>query len=219
MKRIPEPELMEDMEQAEAYDRADFSAAHGRRVELFAERYGSDIAGAVLDLGCGSGDIIERFAKRFPQAQFIGVDGSFAMLELSRHRMMRAGIAERMDFVEALIPSADIPHEDYDVVMSHSLLHQLHHPEVLWQTIADVAPKDSFVFVADLRRPESAEAAQAIIDRLSADEPEVLRRDFYNSLCAAFTKEEIAAQLKEAGLNLKIEETGENHILVYGVKT
>lgn len=216
MQRIPEPELMEDMAQAEAYDRADFSAAHGARVELFAARYGREVTGSVLDLGCGSGDILERFAKKYRQAQFVGVDGSFAMLELARRRMLRAGISERFDFVEALIPSKDIPLEDYEAVMSHSLLHQLHRPEVLWRTIAQTAPTGSFIFVADLRRPKSAEAAEEIVERLSRDEPEVLRTDFFNSLCAAFTKEEIEAQLKNAGLQLRVEETGEIHILVYG---
>lgn len=218
MQRIPEPELMEDMAQAEAYDRADFSAAHSARVELFAQRYGREVTGTVLDLGCGSGDILERFAKKFPQAQFVGVDGSFAMLELARRRMMRAEMPERFDFVEALIPSKDIPLEDYEAVMSHSLLHQLHRPEVLWRTIAEAAPKGSFIFVGDLRRPKSATEAQEIVDRLSPDEPQVLRADFFNSLCAAFSKEDIEAQLRDAGLELTVEEVGEIHILAHGVK-
>ncbi len=209
---------MEDMAQAEAYDRADFSAAHSARVELFAARYGREITGSVLDLGCGSGDILERFAQKFPHAQFVGVDGSFAMLELARRRMMGAEISERFDFVEALIPSQDIPLEDYDVVMSHSLLHQLHKPEVLWRTIADVAPKGSFIFVGDLRRPQSKTEAQEIVDRLSPNEPDVLRTDFFNSLCAAFTKEEIEEQLKEARLELNVEEIGEIHIIIHGIK-
>lgn len=218
MQRIPEPELMEDMAQAEAYDRADFSAAHGARVELFAARYARDVTGSVLDLGCGSGDILERFAKKYPEAQFVGVDGSFPMLELARRRMMRAEMSERFDFVEALIPSKDVPLEDYDVVMSHSLLHQLHKPEVLWRTIADIAPAGSFIFVGDLRRPDNAEAAQEIVDRLSPNEPEVLRTDFFNSLCAAFTKEEIEEQLANAGLALTVEEVGEIHVIIHGVK-
>jgi hypothetical protein len=46
----------------------------------------------------------------------------------------------------------------------------------------------------------------------------VLRRDFYNSLCAAFTADEVKAQLKAARLKkLKVEEAGEFHLLVYGV--
>jgi 2-polyprenyl-3-methyl-5-hydroxy-6-metoxy-1,4-benzoquinol methylase len=217
LQRIPEPELMEDPEQAKAYDEADFSAAHGRRVTLFGEKYGRKLEGLVLDLGCGSGDVLERFAKANPAAHFLGVDGAEAMLELSRARMARAGLSQRMSFVNALIPSPAIPRQDYAVVMCHSLLHQLHKPEVLWQTVRAHAGPKSFVFIADLRRPENKEKAAAIVEELSGGEPEVLRRDFYNSLCAAFTTEEIRAQLAEAGLKgLKVEEAGDIHILVYG---
>lgn len=216
MKRIPEPELMETMEQAEAYDKADFSEAHGRRVELFSARYGRDVTGTVLDLGCGSGDILERFAKKFSNASFLGVDGSEPMLELSRRRMTKAGLSTRMKFLRAFIPSPDIPRDDYSVIMSHSLLHHLHEPAVLWNTVKQLARKDSFVFVADLRRPASEQDVAAIVEKLSGNEPDVLKTDFYNSLCAAFTADEISAQLKAAGLNLKVEEAGDIHILVYG---
>ncbi len=216
MKRIPEPELMDTMEQAEAYDQADFSEPHGKRVELFAERYGHAVTGAVLDLGCGSGDILERFAKKFPKAHFVGVDGSEPMLELSRRRMQKAGLSSRMNFVRSFIPSPDIPKQDYSVIMSHSLLHHLHEPKVLWDTVKQVANENTFVFVADLRRPDSEKDVARIVDELSGDEPEVLKQDFYNSLCAAFTADEIRSQLKQAGLKLEVEEVGDIHILVYG---
>lgn len=217
MDRIPEPELMEDMEQAVAYDAADFSVPHGERVGLFRERYGKALAGRVLDLGCGSGDVLERFAQAFPQAHFTGVDGAAAMLKLSRKRMARARLSSRMTFVQALIPSPAIPKDDYSVIMSHSLLHQLHKPEVLWQTVKQCAGKDSFIFIADLRRPPSAADAKRIMEERSEGEPEVLRRDFYNSLCAAFTVDEIKAQLAAASLqSLIVEEVGEIHALVYG---
>lgn len=216
MKRTPEPELMETMEQAEAYDQADFSAAHGRRVELFRERYGRELAGAVLDIGCGSGDILERFAKKFPKASFVGIDGSEPMLELSRRRMAKAGLSKRMSFLRAFIPSDDVPKQDYSVIMSHSLLHHLHEPSVLWNTVKQLAGKGTFIFVADLRRPPSEAEASRIVDEISANEPEVLKRDFHNSLCAAFTADEIRAQLQAAGLRLKVEEVGDIHVLVYG---
>jgi ubiquinone/menaquinone biosynthesis C-methylase UbiE len=216
MKRTPEPELMETMEQAEAYDQADFSEAHGRRVDLFHERYGRELAGAVLDIGCGSGDILERFAKKFPKASFTGVDGSEPMLELSRRRMAKAGLSKRMSFVRAFIPSDDVPKQGYSVIMSHSLLHHLHEPSVLWNTVKQLAGKNTFIFIADLRRPKSEAEAARIVDKISSNEPEVLKRDFHSSLCAAFTAEEIRAQLKAAGLLLKVEEVGEIHVLVYG---
>ncbi|MBI1214723.1 MAG: methyltransferase domain-containing protein [Alphaproteobacteria bacterium] len=219
MPRTPEPELMDDAAQAQAYDAADFSGAHGRRVELFRERYPEkDIDGAVLDLGCGSGDVLERFAQAFPAARFTGVDGAAAMLALAQRRMEKAGLSARMNFVRALIPSPDIPADDYAVVMSHSLLHHLHDPGVLWRTVKERAGANSFVFIADLRRPESEARAQELVDTLSAGEPEVLQQDFYNSLLAAFTAEEIRAQLDAAGLSsLAVEEVDEIHVLVHGV--
>jgi ubiquinone/menaquinone biosynthesis C-methylase UbiE len=216
MKRIPEPELMETMEQAEAYDQADFSEPHGRRVELFAERYGRDVTGTVLDLGCGSGDILERFSKKFKNAAFLGVDGSEPMLELSRRRMGKAGLSKRMSFLRTFIPSDDIPKQDYSVIMSHSLLHHLHEPKVLWDTVKQLKTKNTFVFVADLRRPASEKKVAALVEELSGDEPEVLKQDFYNSLCAAFTSDEIRAQLSQAGLKLKVEDIGDIHVLIYG---
>jgi len=56
------------------------------------------------------------------------------------------------------------------------------------------------VLVMDLLRPESSEAAQAIVDKYAADEQAILRRDFYNSLLASFTEDDVAAQLAEMNL-------------------
>jgi hypothetical protein len=46
--------------------------------------------------------------------------------------------------------------------------------------------------------------------------PEVLREDFYNSLCAAWTAEEVGDQLIAADLALDVERISDRHWLVYG---
>ena len=54
MERIPEPELMDMGEQAEAYANADFEDSHGRIVQLFDAAFPAvEIKGSLLDLGCG----------------------------------------------------------------------------------------------------------------------------------------------------------------------
>ena len=74
MQRIPEEELMEDPAQALAYSQADFSATHGARVAIFRRLFPNlDLAGPVLDLGCGSGDVLLRFARAFPNARFAAI--------------------------------------------------------------------------------------------------------------------------------------------------
>ena len=219
MERIPEPELMEDPEQALAYHRADFSEAHGRRVDIFRRLFpGFEPNGPVLDLGCGSGDVLLRFARAFPRATFTGVDGSEAMLELATADIGKnADLARRVRLHRAIFPSTDLPRESWQVVMAHSLLHQLHRPAVLWETIRQAAAPGCVVFVADLVRPATQAAAARIVADESAGEPEVLRRDFYNSLCAAFEPHEVRAQLEAAGLEgLTVAPEGTHHLIVWG---
>ena len=69
----------------------------------------------------------------------------------------------------------------------------------------------------DLLRPESPEAAQAIVEEQAAGEPEQLRKDFYHSLLAAFTEDEVAAQLAELNLSrLLVDVPDDRHWIVYG---
>jgi len=73
------------------------------------------------------------------------------------------------------------------------------------------------VLVMDLLRPESPEVAQAVVDQYAANEPAILRRDFYNSLLAAFTEDEVAAQLAELNLSrLMIDVVDDRHWVVGG---
>ena len=71
--------------------------------------------------------------------------------------------------------------------------------------------------VMDLRRPRTTEEAASIVEQYSADDPEVLRTDFYNSLLAAYTPSEIRAQLDSLGLqNLEVDSISDRHLLVWG---
>jgi hypothetical protein len=55
------------------------------------------------------------------------------------------------------------------------------------------------------------------VDRYAAAEPAILRRDFYNSLLAAFTDDEVAAQLTEMNLSrLLIDVPDDRHWVVGG---
>ena len=69
----------------------------------------------------------------------------------------------------------------------------------------------------DLRRPDTREQAGRLMQEYSGNEPEVLRRDFFNSLLAAYRPEEIAAQLALVNLSgLQVESVGDRHVVVYG---
>ena len=69
-----------------------------------------------------------------------------------------------------------------------------------------------------LFRSDSSEEAQAIVDRYAAEGPEILRRDFYRSLLASFTEDDVAAQLAEMNLSrLVIDVVDDRHWAVSGI--
>ncbi|MFM7263999.1 MAG: hypothetical protein ACKOZW_00045 [Cyanobium sp.] len=72
MARIPEPELMDDPAKAQAYAATDVSSSDRAMVADLLGRYGGELGGAVLDLGCGPGNIsilpAEALAESDPAA-------------------------------------------------------------------------------------------------------------------------------------------------------
>lgn len=217
MDRTLEPELMDDPKQTEAYARADFEEENQGFIERFKEYFPEFVQGTVLDLGCGPGDIPIRFAKLYPACQVVGIDASEPMIHLGQQAVQQAGLTDRVTlrcerYEE--IPGARIA----DAVISNSLLHHLPNPVQFWQKIRQLVRSGAPVLVMDLLRPESPEAARAIVDQYAADEPDILRRDFYNSLLAAFTEDEIGSQLARMNLTrLLIDVPDDRHWVVGGI--
>ena len=218
MQRIPEPELMDEFDQARAYAEADFDQPNAGFVETFARRFPQFDSGSILDLGCGPGDIVLRLAERLPGCSVHGLDGSGAMLQFAADRLFgQPRLQGRVQFVEGRLPRAQLPLTRYDAIVSNSLLHHLHDPGVLWRSIREAGAPGAAVLVMDLFRPASAGIAREIVEAYAGGEPEVLKRDFFNSLCAAFEPGEVRAQLESAGLgSLEVEIASERHLLVSG---
>jgi SAM-dependent methyltransferase len=219
MQRVVEPELMDDEAQARAYAEADFAEPNARFLALYEEHVGSLPAGAaVLDLGCGPGEITLRIAAANPGIEVHGLDGSRAMLQFGRTALAEdASLTARVRLIEGLVPHAVLPRNAYEAIVSNSLLHHLHAPASLWQMIRSHAAQRAAVLVMDLMRPDSEAAARALVAEYAADEPEILRRDFYNSLLAAFEPDEVRRQLAAAGLgHFSVAAASDRHLVVHG---
>lgn len=217
MQRIAEPELMDEKEAALAYDAADFSAAHEVFVDYFAHLFPGFQNGLVLDLGCGTGDIAIRFARRYPRTTLIGLDGARAMLEIARINLGKHGLTDRIQLVQAYLPTDKLLLPKFDVIICNSLLHHLADPHILWQTIAAKAKKGAPFLVMDLLRPQSLEEAQNLVLQYANDAPPRLQEDFYASLLAAYTVEEVKKQLQAfTFVNVDIAIISDRHFIVRG---
>jgi SAM-dependent methyltransferase len=218
MDRVTEPELMFDDDQAVAYSEADFAESHQAAVTRFGEAFPSFSRGRILDLACGPADITVRFARAYPQARLVGLEGAPPMLALARQRVAEAGLDEQVGFAHMVLPDPDLAQlGTFDAVVCTNSLHHFHDPAVLWDAVRWTARSGGCVFVQDLHRPESPEAAQALVDTYASGEPEVLRRDFYNSLRAAFTPADVEAQLAAAGLTgFTVRKVSDRHFTAAG---
>jgi len=224
MPRQPEPDLMDDDQQARAYALADFEQPHDNFVALFKQTFyttGSQqksLTGPVLDLGCGPADVTIRFARQFPECHILGIDGAEAMLTYGRQAVDRAGLTQRITLQKVYLPSNNIPPQEYQAIISNSLLHHLNDPMVLWQTVCQYAQSGTLLFVMDLMRPRSESAADELVEEYAAQEPDILKHDFYNSLLAAYTVAEVEEQLERQGLvNLNVKPVSDRHFIVTGV--
>ncbi|MFM8551672.1 MAG: class I SAM-dependent methyltransferase [Nitrospiraceae bacterium] len=185
-------------------------------MDLFRGYYPEMVEGHVLDLGCGPGDIPIRFVRALPDCRVTGVDASAPMIRLAEAAVQAAGLADRIALRCERVRSLQLA-EPADAVISNSLVHHLPNPLQFWYELKRLVKPGSFVLVMDLLRPESPETAQAIVDRYAAHEPAVLRHDFYHSLMAAFTEDEVAAQLAELNLSrLLIDVPDDRHWAVGG---
>ena len=216
MDRILEPEIMDGAAEASAYARADFSTSNQWYADHLAADYPSHLRN-VIDLGCGPADVTIRVARAAPHAHITAVDGSDAMLEFARRAIHAAALGHRVSVHLGRLPGLHVPEHHFDAVLSKDMLHHLPDPQVLWSEVRRLARPGAVVYVMDLTRPDSPLVAREIVERVAPQEHPILKEDFFNSLCAAFTVEEVRSQLESASLPLKVEQVTERHMRIRGV--
>lgn len=196
MQRSLEPELMDDLQQALAFHKANRDYGIKGFLDLYA-RYVGMPTGKIVDLGCGPGSYLFALEEQYPQLTITGYDGSEPMIQIGRGVVESKSSNVRLRHVEF----TDID-TTADCVISTNTLHHVHDPKVFWDCVKRVSNR---VFVMDLIRPSSPDIARSIVDTLAPKESIEFRFDFYNSLLAAFSKEELEEQIKSTKLKLVIE--------------
>jgi SAM-dependent methyltransferase len=196
MQRHLEPELMDSLEQALAF----YTANRDYGIRGFLELYSKHINiqdGKIVDIGCGTGEYLLALENKYPNLVITGFDGSEPMIKIAN------------GLIELHKSSVRIKHCQFkdintsaDCVISTNTLHHLHDPSIFWDCVKRVSHR---VFVMDLVRPKSPAIARSIVDTLAADESDEFKFDYYNSLLAAFSPEELTEQIKDTNLNLVIE--------------
>lgn len=215
MDRILEPEVMNDQDQVNAYAEADFSDSNNSFVDTLVHEHGRHLSN-VLDLGCGPGHIDVLIIEKNPDSTVTAVDASAAMIEFAKKQLANLGIVA-INLVNDRLPGLELLKNSFSAVISKDLLHHIPDPHVFWEEVKELAAPGALVYVMDLFRPQNKEEALKIVNRVAKNESEILRFDFYNSLLAAFTVEEIQEQLEIAGLtSLNVRAVSDRHMIIKG---
>ena len=215
MQRILEPELMDGEQQALAYAQANFSFSN----QLFVDQLLTDLAAGphnVIDLGCGPADVLLRLSHARPDTFITGVDGSAAMIDLAASAIHVAGLEHQILLLNSYIPEIPVAPHTYTAILSKSFLHHLRDPMALWQEAIRLGKPGAALCVMDLIRPRTPEAARTMVEKIMPHEKPVLKRDFFNSLQAAFTVTEVEEQLHTIGLRLSVQQIGDRYMLIRG---
>jgi ubiquinone/menaquinone biosynthesis C-methylase UbiE len=207
---------MTDVQQALAYAKADFSTSNQWYVDHLVAECPVEL-GNILDIGCGPGDVMLRLAAACPGARMTAVDGSSPMLELAREAVQRAGLQQRITLLQGYVPGLPLAERSFDAILSKDLLHHLPDPMVLWREASRLGRTGAAIYVMDLMRPASPQAAHDVVETVARDELPILKADFYASLCAAFTLEEAKAQVKQSRLPLQVTQVSDRLIVISGV--
>jgi len=225
MKRTPEPELMQIPSQVRAYADADFSRSDSLVVETL-EKYLKKVGRTlnqndlILDIACGPGNIAERIAKNWPSVKVVGIDGSMEMLNEAENKLSKNLTKnlsyELIDINSIALGEIHFPFKA-DVLVSNSALHHFHDPYSFWGALKKLGKIKCINIHRDLIRPNSVEKAFEIKEKYLSNSPEILKKDFYASLKASFTVEEVSQQLIDAGLSqLEVFQVDELYLEIIG---
>ena len=113
---------------------------------------------ALLDLGTGTGRMLELLAPRADRA--VGIDGSHAMLNLARQRVGRAGL-RNVQLRQGDLYALPVERDGYDLVVVHQVLHYLDEPSRALREAARVLRPGGRLLVVDFA-PHADESLRAM---------------------------------------------------------
>jgi ubiquinone/menaquinone biosynthesis C-methylase UbiE len=213
LARVPEPEVMDDSSEVQAYSSAATGAYLSRIDDTFVEhalRLIGCVAGCALDIGCGPGQILMKLSGRLPQWKLLGLDRSPTMIGRAREsgdsRMPfgasrgMPSAAVRVHFLVGDASSLPFRDSSFELVLCNSVLHHIGDPSRLFAEIRRVAKPGAAILLRDLRRPSRIRFPFHV--RWYGRHYQGLMYKLYrDSVRAAYTREELSAMLHMAGIS------------------
>jgi len=145
--------MFADPERARAYGRR--SAARNRRV---GRAYAGELArvgytgGPILDAGCGSGECALELARRFPDAETVGLDLSPELVEMARTRAAESGPLPNLRFEVGDVAATPFPDGHFAAVICTDVLQIVPDPVALVNELERVLAPGGRLYLSSVKR-------------------------------------------------------------------
>jgi len=108
--------------------------------------------GKLVDVGCGSGNLIVQIAERLLNLDLIGVDISAEVLELAKKRAFENDLKERKEFKLGSVENMPFPNNSIDFLVSTISLHHWQDPVRAFNEFFRVLRENGTLLIFDFRR-------------------------------------------------------------------
>lgn len=213
VKRVVESETMKHEEDS-FYLELDLNKLHGFYIQELVKRYTHNL-GNVLDIGCGSGELLLNVQKNVYYKHLYGVDASENMVLIAKKNIKAQ--EKEITILCDKVPGLKFEENYFDTVFSKVTLHHFENPIEFWNEIKRISKNNALIYIMDLVRLNTNKELNEILDfaKNNTHDEKALKL-LKQSLLSAFTEEEIKTQLKKVNLNLNIEKIGKKYILISG---
>ncbi len=218
LPRKPEPEVMDDSEEAEVYASAaaqkHLDSIDDSLVRQFLQiwRAVGSPSGRLIDIGCGPGAIALKIARHAPKLSVAGADRSAAMIRLAHQALEQLAPPRTAFFLQAdgnRLPFADA---SFDFVLSNSVLHHLAEPDAFFREMARITKPGGAILLRDLRRPWRF-VFPLHVRWFGRYYSGLMKKLFCASVAAAYTAGELAGMLEKSPLRgSQIFRRGRTHL-------
>ena len=118
--------------------------------------------GRVLEVGCGTGNLLVQVAKTFPAASVLGVDIDLQSVAAARERVDAADLTARVEVRQGSVAEATAP-QSFDAALMVEVLHEIA-PQIRGQVLAQCAralKAGGWMVIVDETYPATLQEARA----------------------------------------------------------
>ncbi len=109
-------------------------------------------SGKLVDIGCGSGNLIIQIAEKLPKLNLVGVDISSEILELAKKRAIEKKVDNKVEFKNGTVENLPFPNNSVDFIISTFSLHHWLNPIKAFKEIYRILKESGTFLIFDFRR-------------------------------------------------------------------